>query len=144
MRRLLKDMLDVLGFTNVHLTEDGLEALDYLQFHQADIIICDWKMHGMDGITLTRHVRERMSGGKRFVPIIMLTGKAEEQDVITARDAGITEYLIKPFTTQTLFDRIKAVIENPRGFVLAEEYKGPDRRRRRVTPPDGRFKRDSD
>lgn len=144
MRRLLKDMLHIMGFPNVHISEDGQEGIDYLHFNPIDIVICDWKMHGMDGITFTRYVREQMSGGKRFLPIIMLTGKAEEKDVVAARDSGVTEYLIKPFTTDTLYSRIKSVVEQPRSFVLSDEFKGPDRRRKEDNPPDGDFKRDSD
>lgn len=144
MRTLVKDMLQILGFHSVSTAEDGQAAIDYLYFNNADIIICDWKMQGMDGIAFTRHIREKMPGGKRFLPIIMLTGKSEEKDVRTARDAGVTEYIIKPFSADGLYERIRTVIENPRGFVLSEGFTGPDRRRRGAEPPDGHFKRETD
>jgi DNA-binding response OmpR family regulator len=143
-RRLLHDLLKILGFTNVHIEPNGRAALDYISYNPVDIIICDWKMAPMDGIELTRAVRTELSGGKRFTPIIMLTGKADERDVIEARDSGVTEYLIKPFSADTLFSRIKIVADNPRGFVMSTGYTGPDRRRRRETPPDGMKKRETD
>lgn len=144
MRSLLRDMLQAMGFENIASANDGLQGVEYLQFHAVDIIVTDWKMQGMDGLAFTKFVREQMEGGKRFTPIIMLTGRSEERDVIQARDAGVTEYIIKPFTAQGLYDRIKSVIENPRGFVLSDIYTGPDRRRNRALPPDGQKKRETD
>ena len=144
MRTLVHDMLQIMGFSHVTVAKDGLEAIACLDHETPDIIVCDWKMQGMDGLAMTQFIRERSPGGKRFVPIIMLTGRSEEHYVLRARDAGINEYLIKPFTAQNLFDRIKAVIENPRGFVVSEDYTGPDRRRQRSSPPDGVRKRETD
>lgn len=143
-RRLVHDLLKILGFSNVQIEPNGRAALDYIAFNPVDIIICDWKMAPMDGIEMTRAVRTQLSGGKRFTPIIMLTGKGEENDVKLARDSGITEYLLKPFTADTLFSRIKAVVDNPRGFVMSTAYTGPDRRRRSGMPPDGMKKRETD
>jgi len=144
MRTLIRDMLGILGFKSTTVAKDGEEAVDYLHYNNADIVICDWKMQGMDGIAFTRYIREKMPGGKRFLPIIMLTGKTDQQDVLTARDAGVSEYLVKPFTAESLYSRIRAVVESPRGFVLSEEYVGPDRRRRRDAPPDQSYKRETD
>jgi DNA-binding response OmpR family regulator len=144
MRTLVRDMLQIMGFSHVTLASDGLEAIECLNTLTPDIIVCDWKMQGMDGLAMTQFIRERAPGGKRFVPIIMLTGRSEEHHVLRARDAGINEYLIKPFTAQHLFDRIKMVIENPRGFVISDDFIGPDRRRQRSAPPDGARKRETD
>lgn len=144
MTRLLRDMLGAMGFTNVETVTNGEKALEYLQYNDVDILICDWLMYPMDGLTLTNRVREKLNNSNRFVPIVMLTGKGDKQDVITARDAGVTEYVVKPFTARALYKRIKIVIENPRGFVLSKQYKGPDRRRKRALPPDGSKKRKSD
>lgn len=127
--RIVKDMLSVLGFSNFEVARDGKDALDVLKLKDIDIIICDWKMKPMDGLEFTRSVREKLKPPARFVPIIMLTGKNEKRDVESARDAGISEYLIKPFTAQGLSERIKRVVEKPRPFILTKQYRGPDRRR---------------
>lgn len=144
MRSLVKDMLDILGFSDVVVAKDGLDAVNHIQNSIIDMVICDWKMPGMDGVSFTKFVRDNLAGSRRSVPIIMLTGRNEENDIKTARDAGTTEYLVKPFTAQTLFERIKAVIEMPRSFVISDDYSGPDRRRKKSSPPDGIGKRDSD
>src|SRR5690606_15423053 len=92
------------------------------------------------GVELTHKIRT-MDSEKRFTPIIMLTGHGERFEIEKARDAGITEYLIKPFTAKTLCSRIIMVIDNTRSFVLAPEYKGPSRRRRSSDAPLGKERR---
>src|SRR5690606_20664550 len=105
--------------------------------NDVDILITDWSMYPMDGLALTRHIREKLNNTNRFIPIVMLTGRGERKHVLAARDSGVTEYIVKPFTAQTLYKRIRNVVETPRSFVLGKDYKGPDRRRRQDTPPDG-------
>jgi DNA-binding response OmpR family regulator len=78
------------------------------------------------------------------VPIIMITGHTEKHQVEAARDAGITEFLIKPITAQSLFSRITEVVERPRAFVRCESYFGPDRRRRNVESYTGPWRRHDD
>jgi CheY-like chemotaxis protein len=85
----------------------------------------------MDGIELVRALRRDERLRVRRMPIIMLTGKAEKADVETARDSGITEFAIKPYTSHALFERLEWLIEQPRPFLLTPEYVGPDRRRRK-------------
>ncbi len=144
MQRLLRDMLTAIGFTNITGVNNGEKALQHLKFNAVDILIADWAMQPMDGLTLTKRIREEIEGGNRYVPIVMLTGRGERQDVLAARDAGVTEYIVKPFNAGTLFKRIESVIENPRSFVISKSFKGPDRRRKKDSPPDGRLKRKSD
>lgn len=141
MLRLLSDMLHSVGFVNVHTAKDGSSALRRLHTQHVDIVICDWKMEPMNGVELLEHIRTSPDSPNRFLPIIMLTGRGERHDVEEARDGGVTEYLIKPFSAAGLFDRIKRTIDNPRKFVLASVYSGPDRRRMRRSPPDGNEKR---
>jgi DNA-binding response OmpR family regulator len=137
MTRVVKDMLIVLGFKNILTARDGASAISMMRTNSVEIVICDWKMHPMDGLELTRYIRNSPDSPDRFVPIIMLTGRGERKDVEIARDAGVTEYVVKPFTSAGLFDRVRMVIESPRKFVLAQQYKGPDRRRKDSTPPSG-------
>lgn len=144
MRKLIRDMMRIVGFNNVSAATDGQEALKMLETNTVDLIVCDWKMRPMDGLEFVKHVRNDDSSPHRFVPIIMLTGRGERKDVEIARDAGVTEYLIKPFSSDSLFKRIAAAIDAPRDFVLAMGYKGPDRRRSLRLPPDGTHKRATD
>lgn len=133
---LVRDVLKSVGFTNVRIARDGREALDMLITQPVDLLITDWRMENMDGVSLMRYLRSDSSSPNRFLPIIMLTGKSEQRDVEEARDAGVTEYMVKPFTAKALFERIVQVIENPRSFILAKGYKGPDRRRRALEMPE--------
>jgi two-component system, chemotaxis family, chemotaxis protein CheY len=129
MMKLVYDVLIKLGFGQIFKAHTGREALSVMDRHPMDFVICDWRIPGMDGIEFTKTVRGSAKA-YALVPIIMLTGNAEKHHVIHARDAGINEYLIKPFTVKDLCSRLKEIIEHPREFVLAPGYKGPSRRRK--------------
>src|SRR3546814_4837598 len=83
----------------------------------------------MDGIGFVEWVRKNPAAKNVFVPIIMVTAQSEEWKVMKARDAGVTEFLVKPFSAKTMARRITVVVENPRQFVRTDEFFGPDRRR---------------
>ena len=137
---LVRNVLKNLGFGNIILVHSGEEGLQVIQNNAIDLIITDWEMEPMSGVELTRKIRN-LEAPKCFLPIIMLTGHSEKQEIEVARDCGITEYLIKPFTAKTLCSRIVMVIESPRSFILCRQYRGPSRRRRSQPPPDGTEKR---
>ncbi|MBN8531780.1 MAG: response regulator [Alphaproteobacteria bacterium] len=139
--KLLRDVLLHLGFKDIEIVEDGSAAIDVMRRKEIDLVICDWKMRPMDGLEFVKFIRNSSDSPDRFVPIIMLTGRAEVAAVMEARDVGVTEYLIKPFSVKALCERIIEVVENPRDFVIASSYKGPDRRRKESQPPDGQEKR---
>lgn len=130
IRMLLRDSMRTLGFSKIIIASDGKEALKEIEAGSIDIVLCDWVMRPMDGIGLTKAIRALNNPLKRTTPIVMITGKSELYDVQIARDAGITEYITKPFTIQQLCSRITAVVEKPRDFVIAKVFTGPDRRRR--------------
>lgn len=140
---LVKNVLKNLGFGNVIVVHDGAEGLRILETNAIDLVITDWEMEPMTGVEMTQKIR-KIDSNKRFLPVIMLTGHGEKQEIEMARDCGITEYLIKPFTAKTLCSRIMMVIESPRSFILSNAYKGPSRRRRNQMPPDGVNKRKTD
>jgi DNA-binding response OmpR family regulator len=144
MQKLVRSMLEVVGFNHIHIADDGTAGIDHMRQQEMDIIICDWKMQPMDGLSFVNFIRNSEDSPNRYVPIIMLTGRGEQVDVERARDAGVTEYLVKPFSVNSLFERLKQVIENPRDFVLSPNYRGPDRRRKNLPPPDGTPKRSED
>lgn len=133
LARALASNLRAMGFVNIEHVRNGKHALEHIKKKTVDLLITEWEMEQMDGLELIKHVRE-LDSAKRTLPIIMLTGKAEIGDISVARDTGITEFVIKPFTSKTLFHRIEQIAEHPRGFVLSETYTGPDRRRR--VPPE--------
>ena len=123
--------LKALGFTNIQYVKTSDEALDYLRSNDVDILITEWLIRPMDGIEFVRYIRRDKNSPNRKVPIIMLTAKGELDDVKLARDVGITEFLVKPFTVQTLYQRIEYLVDYARAFVLSDGFIGPDRRRKR-------------
>lgn len=137
VRKLLKS----LGFSAIHVARDGKQALKLLESERIDMIITDWQMSPMDGISLVKHLRTARNSPNRFLPIIMLTGNAERSHVETARDVGITEFVTKPFSAKTLCDRIMLLIDHPRSFIMSGQFTGPDRRRNKAQAPDGKEKR---
>lgn len=142
---LIRQVLISLGFKNVTVATDGREALDKaLGRQEYDIILTDWEMQPMSGIDFVHHLRTLVPPPNRYAPVIMLTGRTSLEDVKRARDAGVTEFLAKPFTASDLLRRIQAVVKSPRQFIIADEFSGPDRRRRNNMPPDGKHKRAED
>lgn len=130
--QLLREILRNVGFTDTQLVTDGQDALRIMRTKQIDILITDWRMQPLDGITLIEFIRSEKNSPLRFLPILMLTGRSEMRDVEKARDSGVTEYLIKPFTAKSLLERLVAIIDKPRSFVVTKSYSGPDRRRRQI------------
>lgn len=130
-RYIARDVLKALGARKLNYAKDGAEALDILKTAQTDIVVLDWNMPIMDGIEFTRFVRNSEDSPDPFLPIIMMTGYSELSNVMYARDAGVTEYLIKPCSATQFLSRIRAIVENPRSFVRTETFFGPDRRRHR-------------
>lgn len=101
-------------------------------------------MKPMSGLEFIRMVRADRNSSTAYIPIIMLTAYSNQKDVIAARDSGVSDYLIKPYSVRTLVDRILHVIDYPRPFVHCDSYRGPDRRRRADPKHLGPWRRDSD
>lgn len=108
MRGILQAMLRAFGVRAVSLAVDGSDALAQLGRRQFDIAICDWLMEPMDGCEFVRKARASADPGLRDLPIVMLTGQAEMSQVLAARDAGVTEYLLKPISAGVLWTRLAA------------------------------------
>jgi len=130
MRAIVSTILKSVGARHVLEATDGAEALQIVRDHPIDIAIVDFKMSPLDGVQFTQLVRQSPDSTDPFLPIIMLTGFAERHRVFEARDAGVTEIVVKPVTARSLLDRINTVIFKPRSFIRTEEYFGPCRRRR--------------
>jgi CheY-like chemotaxis protein len=131
MRTLLRTVLRAIGIKQIHEAADGNSGYAELLRCKPDIVITDLSMQGADGIEFTRKVRLSRDSPDPFVPILMVTGHTERARIEAARDAGVTEFLAKPITVQSLLDRLIKIVERPRPFVRSEAYFGPDRRRRR-------------
>ncbi len=144
MRAIVEAVLKSLGVRHMKHCRDGSEALDALRDFQADLAIVDFQMFPMDGVEFTRLVRQSPDSRNPYLPIIMCTGHAEEARVHEARDAGVTEFLVKPITAGSVISRVNAVIYKPRPFVRTEDYFGPDRRRRADPGFTGPWRRSGD
>lgn len=122
-----------LNIKTIAEAENANEGLGAVQSFAPDLILVDWVMEGIDGITFVKSVRGNKNSNARFLPIIMVSAYAELWRVREARDAGCNEFVVKPFAARTLYAKIRAIIENPRPFVeVADGYFGPDRRRRNM------------
>lgn len=144
IRMLIRMLLLDLGIGHVDIAASGEEGLDKYNFSKPDIIMVDWRMEKMDGVAFTRALRQSSGAHAHQVPILMMTGFTNKEKVFQARDAGITEFLIKPFTVEALIKHIGHIIEHPRDFVHTEEFDGPDRRRRLAEVPPQEKKRQTD
>ncbi|MCH7937373.1 MAG: response regulator [Proteobacteria bacterium] len=132
IRSLLRHILNVLGCKQITDAADGHTAWELIQDNAPDLLIVDWEMQPMSGLELVQKVRHDKGSPDKFLPIIMITAHSERPRIITARDSGVNEFVMKPVSARTLFSRLNAVIEHPRRFVRTGEYFGPDRRRKRV------------
>lgn len=144
MLELVRSVLFTFGIQKVGLALDGETGFRRFKEMNPDIVICDWMMEPMNGIALTKKIRSSEESPNRFAPIILMTGYSEKSRIITARDAGVTELLVKPFKARDLYRRISQIIERPRQFVNSEDFFGPDRRRKRQTQYAGPMRRESD
>ena len=129
MRRIVRSLLNAFGIREVIEAEDGANALELYNAHTPDLLITDWAMPIIDGLELTRLIRNPNSKANPYIPIIVLTGHAERKRVIEARDAGVTEFLAKPISAKALYTRLAGTVTHPRSFVRTKTYFGPDRRR---------------
>lgn len=137
MRRLLMTMLRGMGARHLQEAKSGNEALDMLYKKPADIVIVDWMMDGLNGLDFVKVLRQSPREDLLYMPVIMMTGHTERENIEAARDVGVTEFLAKPFTANGLFARLEIMVDKPRPFVKTRNYFGPDRRRRDLDPPFG-------
>jgi len=144
MRAIATAVLQSANIRNVFEAADGAEAFKLLRDRPIDLAIVDFNMFPLDGVEFTRLVRNSADSPNIYLPIIMMTGHAEKRRVTEARDAGVTEFVVKPITAKAVLDRINAVIFHPRPFVRTDTYFGPCRRRRDVEGYEGPFRRSSD
>ena len=147
--RLITDVLRAAGVGKVYSAPDGICAREQIAQRNPDIIFTDRRMPLMDGLALTRAIRMAAVRPDSLtpnpeVPIIMVTGHRSAREVEEAREAGINEFVMKPFTPAALLSRIQLVLNQPRPFIVSNVYVGPDRRRRTELSYAGPLRRTSD
>ena len=109
MRRIIKNLLKDLGFTNIQEADDGNTALPMLQQGDFDFVVTDWNMPGMQGIDLLRAIRA--SDKLKHLPVLMVTAEAKKEQIVAAAQAGVNGYVVKPFTAATLKEKLDKIFE---------------------------------
>ena len=148
-RRLVLELLRGAGFSHLTVARDAEEAIVQMQAVPPDLILLDWGLPGMSGIDLTELIRAAaLKPDPRFpnpeVPIVMLTARQRARDVTHARNAGVNEFVVKPFSTASLLKAISWALVKKRRFVATDAFTGPDRRRRKATLFPGLLRRTED
>jgi len=113
MRRIVKNLLKDLGFNNVEEAEDGAIAWEKLQGGNFDIVISDWNMPNMDGLTLLQKIRADANLSK--TPVLMVTAEAQKKNIIAAAQAGASGYVVKPFSAAILEEKLNKIFEKMGG-----------------------------
>ena len=113
MRRIIKNLLRDLGFTNVDEADDGKTALPILKQGGIDFLITDWNMPEMTGIDLLKAVRA--DPALASIPVLMVTAEAKREQIIAAAQAGVNGYVVKPFTAAVLKEKIDKIFERIEG-----------------------------
>lgn len=109
MRRIVKNLLNDLGYGNTAEAEDGHSALAALRSAPFDFVVTDWNMPGMTGIELLKAIRADAKLSK--LPVLMVTAEAKREQIVEAAQAGVNGYIIKPFTAETLKDKLSKIFE---------------------------------
>ena len=108
MRRIVRNLLKELGYSNVDEAEDGQIALQKLQAASFDFVVTDWNMPGMPGLELLKEVRNDPATKK--IPVLLVTAEAKREQIVEAAQAGVNGYVVKPFTAQTLKEKIDKIL----------------------------------
>lgn len=131
MRRVMHNILVAFGAKHIREASEGEDALKVLRAWHADIVLTENVMQPIDGIKLTKMIRNSDDVIDSFVPIVMVSAHSEEWRIAMARDAGVNEFLVKPLAATKVISHIRSIVERPRKFVRSRQFFGPDRRRSR-------------
>lgn len=161
--QLFKRMLEEFGFSNIFTANNGFQGVQILREIKINLIITDWELKTprgtsesgsnvishidilpVSGVDFVKRLRRSPASPNPFIPVIMFADTVEKMQVVSARDAGVNEICIKPLSAEELCNRIMAVIDSPRIFVTAENYKGPCRRRKTLPLPQQQERRKRD
>lgn len=155
---LLREVFVKLGFTNIHVVNDGYEGIQAMKRMPVHLIFTDWELRvrkrrvlpdgqeapaddkdllPLSGAEFVKRLRQSPRSPNPFVPIVMVVNEQDEDKISSARDAGVNEIVTKPLDVAALCERIKALVDDTRFFVTAENYKGPCRRQETKPLPAG-------
>ncbi len=109
MRRIIKTILNQLGYSNIEEAENGKQALAKLKKEKFDFVITDWNMPEMDGLTLVREIRSDEE--LKALPVLMVTAEAKKENVMEALKAGVNNYIVKPFTPEVLKEKMEKIFK---------------------------------
>jgi len=109
MRRILKNILRQIGFTNILEADTGKAALAELQKQPFDLILCDWNMPEMSGLELLQNLRS--DDGLKDIPFVMVTAEAKKENIMEAVKAGVNSYIVKPFTAETISEKLGKIFD---------------------------------
>ena len=109
MRRIVRNLLKELGYTNADEAEDGAKALQKLKNERFDFVVSDWNMPSMTGIELLRAIRG--DANLKHLPVLMITAEARKENIIEAAQAGANGYIVKPFTAATLDEKLSKIFK---------------------------------
>ena len=109
MRRIIKNTFQKLGFETILEAGNGLEALEVMSKNKVDMIVTDWNMPEMDGLTFVKAVRAKDE--YKDLPILMITTEAAKEDILTALRSGVNNYVVKPFTPETLQEKVFKLLD---------------------------------
>lgn len=109
MRRIIKNLLRDLGFTNTEEADDGNTALPMLKTGKFDFLVTDWNMPGMTGLDLLKVIRA--DAALKNLPVLMVTAEAKREQIVAAAQAGVNGYVVKPFTAAVLKEKIEKIFE---------------------------------
>lgn len=109
MRRIIKNLLKDLGFENVDEAEDGAMGLEKLRNSSFDLVVSDWNMPNMDGLSMLKNIRADAALSR--LPVLMVTAEAKKENIIAAAQAGASGYVVKPFTAAVLEEKLNKIFE---------------------------------
>lgn len=109
MRRIVRGLLRELGLKNIREAEDGAVALESLKTQKADLVVSDWSMPNMTGIELLREIRA--DDGLKDIPVLMVTAESKKENIMEAVQAGVNNYIVKPFNSQTLEEKLSKIFK---------------------------------
>ncbi|BBG30401.1 two-component system, chemotaxis family, response regulator CheY [Zymobacter palmae] len=109
MRRIVRNLLKELGYSNVEEAEDGVDALNKLREGSFDFVVSDWNMPNLDGLEMLKQIRQ--DDQLKHLPVLMVTAEAKKENIIEAAQAGASGYVVKPFTAGTLEEKLNKIFE---------------------------------
>lgn len=126
---MIRTIIYAVGCRQVSNARSAEEAQEMLDAQGFDIILCNWNQPQESGVSFCNRLRRNLQAAYATIPLVLYSDKNRLQDVINARDSGIHEYLVMPFSSKALIEKLYMVVEQPRHFLFSREFVGPDRRR---------------